>query len=144
MKMKWRRKNDLLWFKKELPCVLWWVNLMKNTSAKWDMILRNAVSYGASFVFPLVTEVMETPKKVCIWTSGSANSSRARYLDKAKPKEEANFCDLFIKSYFLSDPCVSWWLCFACNIRQHKNAGTFFLALVAFSFSVIMLSPSKP
>lgn len=70
-------------------------------------------------------------------TSGSANSSRARYLDRARPKEEANFCDLFIMSYFLSEPCVSWLLCFACNIRrrfgidgkqQHKNAGTFFLA----------------
>lgn len=90
------------------------------------------------FVVPLFTKMMENPKSLH-WTSGSANSSRAAYLDKARPKEEANFCDLFIKSYFLSEPCVSWLLCFACNIRccfgnyeeqQCKNAGIFLLALV--------------
>lgn len=43
--------------------------------------------------------MMENPKSLH-WTSGSANSSRAAYLDKARPKEEANFCDLFIKSSF--------------------------------------------
>lgn len=53
-----------------------------------------------------------------VWTSGSANGGRARYLDKARPKEEANFCDLFVESYFLPEPCIFWLLCFACNIRR--------------------------
>lgn len=113
------------------------MNMIKNKSAKWDAIWE-LPSYGMPlFYLPLFRGVMEHPKSLH-WTSGSANSSRARYLDKAGPKEEANFCDLFIKFYFLSEPCVSWLLCFACNSRscfgnheeqQHKNAGTFFLAL---------------
>lgn len=106
--------------------------------SRWRTRVQSKTWIFFSFVFPLFTKMMESPKSLH-WTSGSANSSRARYLDKARPKEEANFCDLFMKSYFLSEPCVSRLLCFACNIRrcfgnyeaqQHMNAGTFFLALV--------------
>lgn len=96
--------------------------------------------------------MMENLKGLC-WTSGSANSNRARYLDMDRPKEEANFCGLFIKSYFL--PGIFWLLCFACNIRcfdnfeeeqQHKNAGAFFLALLScnVTFVIWTLCPSQP
>lgn len=66
------------------------MNMMKCKSAKGGVTLRDAISYGASFVFPLFTKMMENPKKSLHRTSGSANSSRVRYLDKAGPKEEAN------------------------------------------------------
>ncbi len=138
MKIKWRKK----WFtlnkkKPKLPVCCdrwsWWGTRVQSNT--WFF-----------FFSPLFTKMMENPKRLH-WTSGSANSSRARYLDKARPKEEANFCDLFIKSYFLSEPCVSWLLCFACNIRrcfgnceeqQHKNAGTFFLALATRNVSFVV------
>lgn len=42
------------------------MNMMKCKSAKGGVTLRNAISYGASFVFPLFTKMMENPKKVCI------------------------------------------------------------------------------
>lgn len=105
------------------------------------MILRSDIRYGACFVF---TKMMENLKSAR-WASGAANSSAARYLDKARPKEEANFCDLFIKSYFLSEPCVS--CCYALlatseavlvtmKKQEHKNAGTFFWASVTYNITL--------
>lgn len=73
---------------------------------------------AASFrFFFFLMEIREHPKKVCIEHLDQLTAAGARYLDKAGPKEEANFCDLFIKSYFLSEPCVSWLLCFVATAQ---------------------------
>lgn len=75
----------------------WWRTRVQSETC----ILRNSISSGTFSVFPLLTKMMNSLKSLH-WTSGSANSSAARYLDKARPKEEANLCDLFIESYFRS------------------------------------------